>query len=310
MAALATALVFSATGPVHADPTPSAIEQQIDQQWGQLEKVIEDYNKTTGDLRDNKAKAAQLESQLAPLRKKVDDMYARVGAISSSYYKDGRTGTLNALIDSGTPSGFVDQLTTLDRLAKHERDAIREAIAAKDDLDAKKKPLDALIVQQASMEKDLADKKTKIQGDVDSLQKQRTAAYAKDSSVPCPISYVPATTPAGKAVKAACSVRGAPYVWAAEGPKYFDCSGLILWAWKFGGVTLRHYTGWQRDDTAYVKEPDLIPGDLVFYGSDLHHVGMYIGNGYVLHAPTSGDVVKVSPMRQVGSINSFGRPRT
>ena len=85
MAALATALVFSATGPVHADPTPSAIEQQIDQQWGQLEKVIEDYNKTTGDLRDNKAKAAQLESQLAPLRKKVDDMYARVGAISSSY---------------------------------------------------------------------------------------------------------------------------------------------------------------------------------------------------------------------------------
>ncbi|MCQ0018238.1 C40 family peptidase [Actinomadura madurae] len=89
---------------------------------------------------------------------------------------------------------------------------------------------------------------------------------------------------------------GRPYVWGAAGPSTFDCSGLTMWAYKQVGINLPHYTGSQWNAGTHVSRSQLQAGDLVFFYSDLHHMGMYVGDGKMLHAPQTGDVVKIAPM--------------
>jgi cell wall-associated NlpC family hydrolase len=117
---------------------------------------------------------------------------------------------------------------------------------------------------------------------------------------------------AQKAVDAALSVRGAPYVWAAAGPTQFDCSGLTMWAWGKAGVTLGHFTGTQQSQTTPIKSPDEPrPGDLVFFTSPgesvAGHVGMCLGNGQMVDAPHTGAVVRVEPIAGFGGDITYGR---
>src|SRR3954447_14515698 len=119
------------------------------------------------------------------------------------------------------------------------------------------------------------------------------------SSVSAPHIDVPATSPgAATAVRAALSQLGVPYRFAAASPgQAFDCSGLTLWAWGQAGVSLPHFAASQYGMLPHVPLDDLQPGDLVFFYGDLHHVGIYIGNGMMVHAPRTGDVVKVSSLQ-------------
>ncbi len=102
------------------------------------------------------------------------------------------------------------------------------------------------------------------------------------------------------AVDAALSQLGKPYSWATPGswntsnPSSFDCSGLTGWSWYQAGYTLSHSSRAQFAELPHVAQSDLLPGDLVFYGSPIHHVGMYIGGGEYVNAPQTGDVVKIS----------------
>jgi cell wall-associated NlpC family hydrolase len=88
---------------------------------------------------------------------------------------------------------------------------------------------------------------------------------------------------------------GKPYQWGAAGPNTFDCSGLTQYVWGKAGVYLDHYTGSQWSEGQHVTPSQLEPGDLVFFGSDLHHVGLYIGNGNMIEAPYTGANVRISP---------------
>ena len=98
------------------------------------------------------------------------------------------------------------------------------------------------------------------------------------------------------AVQAAMEQLGKPYVWGAAGPDTFDCSGLTLFAYARAGVSLPHYSGAQFNEGRHVSLSELQPGDLVFFEQSLGHMGMYIGGGNFIHAPHSGDVVKISPL--------------
>ncbi|GIH98244.1 C40 family peptidase [Planobispora takensis] len=95
---------------------------------------------------------------------------------------------------------------------------------------------------------------------------------------------------------------GKPYVWAADGPDSFDCSGLTMRAWERAGVRLDHWTGTQWTSGPRVPLGQLRRGDLLFFGQvtdnpgDIHHVGMYIGRGLMIHAPQTGDVVRIAPI--------------
>ena len=102
------------------------------------------------------------------------------------------------------------------------------------------------------------------------------------------------------AVDTALAQRGKPYVWAAAGPDSFDCSGLVMYAYAAAGVSLPHSSRMQAGIGQSVSRDQLQPGDLVFFYSPISHVGIYIGNGQMVHAPTSGDVVKVSSIDVMG----------
>ena len=91
-------------------------------------------------------------------------------------------------------------------------------------------------------------------------------------------------------------------MWAAAGPSGFDCSGLTMRAWQRAGVSLDHWTGTQWTSGRHVPLKDLQTGDLIFFGrlsrnpGTIHHVGMYLGRGMMVHAPRTGDVVRISPI--------------
>lgn len=118
------------------------------------------------------------------------------------------------------------------------------------------------------------------------------------SSAPAP-SAPPPNVPAPNAraavaVDTAKAQLGDPYRWGASGPDAFDCSGLTMYAWAAAGVGLPHSSRSQFASLPHVPMDALAPGDLVFYGSPIHHVGMYVGGGQMIHAPQTGDVVKYS----------------
>ena len=118
---------------------------------------------------------------------------------------------------------------------------------------------------------------------------------------------VPAPTPeAAAAVRAALDQVGKPYRWGATGPGSFDCSGLVRWAYARAGVALPRTSREQWWAGAPVGPGELRPGDLVFWATDpsnpatIHHVGVYVGQGLMVHAPHTGALVRVDPMRSPG----------
>ncbi|HEX2236633.1 MAG TPA: NlpC/P60 family protein, partial [Actinomycetota bacterium] len=112
---------------------------------------------------------------------------------------------------------------------------------------------------------------------------------------------------AGIAVQAALDQVGDPYQWGAAGPDAFDCSGLTMYAWAQAGVSLPHNSGAQYAATPRVAASDLQPGDLLFFGSPIHHVGMYIGGGQMVAAPYTGSSVGVFPSSRSDFVGA-GRP--
>nr|WP_275402624.1 NlpC/P60 family protein [Streptomyces sp. SID13031] len=103
--------------------------------------------------------------------------------------------------------------------------------------------------------------------------------------------------------------QGDSYVWGASGPSQFDCSGLTMYAWGKAGVSLSHSSKAQYGEGRKVSRADLRPGDLVFYGSpSIHHVGMYIGNGRMVHAPNPGKPVKTDDLDYMSGYVGAVRP--
>lgn len=108
-----------------------------------------------------------------------------------------------------------------------------------------------------------------------------------------------AGAPSGRAAAAVAAARaavGRPYVWGATGPSGFDCSGLMVWSYRQAGVALPRTSQAQRHAGRHVSLSEARPGDLVTYRSDASHVGMYVGNGQVVHAPYPGAPVRYDPV--------------
>ncbi|MGY1749306.1 NlpC/P60 family protein [Modestobacter sp. SYSU DS0511] len=112
---------------------------------------------------------------------------------------------------------------------------------------------------------------------------------------------------AATAVSTAMAQQGKPYVWAAAGPGSFDCSGLVQYAYAAAGISLPHSSRAQASMGRAVSRGELQPGDLIAFRSPVSHIGIYIGNGQMVHAPTSGDVVKVASIDAVSPITAMRR---
>jgi peptidoglycan DL-endopeptidase CwlO len=299
-ALVAFAAVLAVVAPAtvaYAQPDPSTVEAQIDKAWNELEPTIELYNKVHGDLQANQARAADLQQKLKPLELQVDLAMSKVSDMAVRAFMDGPASTLNAMLTTGSPTSLADRMTMLDAVAHDQRARISDVAAARDRYMADKKSFDDLIAQQSRQDADLAAKKTQIEARLADLQKLRQQVGGGVSGtafkpVACPVDYLPGR--GGTAAKAACALIGKPYIFADAGPDGYDCSGLTLAAWAAAGVSLRHYTNWQWQDAKPVSRADLQPGDLVFFFGDLHHEGIYVGQGWMVHAPQTGDYVRMA----------------
>ncbi|MEU1808097.1 C40 family peptidase [Micromonospora aurantiaca (nom. illeg.)] len=293
----------------HAEPSVAEIEAQIDSDWNKLEPVIEQVNAVREQLAARRKQADVLGRQIAPLQARVDAALGQVGGLAADAYKGDNLSTVNALLGSRSPGDLVNGLELLDRFAHRQHEQVRSVEALRDELAAKKRPLDEMIAGLARTEAQLAVKKKQIDAEIARLQKLRLKVYGNGGGgplrpAPCPAGYPGG--PAGAAVKFACAQIGKIYVWGAAGPDHFDCSGLTMAAWAKGGVSLPHNARQQHGMTKRVSRAELRAGDLVFYYGDLHHVAMYVGDGWVVHASQSGKPITMKRVDD-GDINSYGR---
>ena len=137
---------------------------------------------------------------------------------------------------------------------------------------------------------------------VDSVQ-----ASAAPRSPAVPAGPIPHNLRYFGVMQAAGSMLGQPYRWGGASPGGFDCSGFVLWSFATSGRSLPHSSSAQRAATVPIHPDQAVAGDLVFYGNPVHHVGIYMGNGLMIHSPRSGDVVKISSVHRMGSAPQFGR---
>ncbi|GAB2918956.1 C40 family peptidase [Rhodococcus aerolatus] len=254
-----------------------------------------------------------------------------VDSLASASYQGARVSSLSALMLSKSPQELLDQMSGLDVLAadtnarvaaysaaeqqatqaqadaaaaaRAASDAATAAQATEDQLAAKKGDLDAQAGQvRAKLASLTAEQRTSYLGTPVPAGFSAPAGSPAAATATAATSAAPAyTAPAGTGVGAAAlqyalSKVGSPYSYGAAGPDSFDCSGLVMWAYAQAGVSVPRTSGGQAGAGSAVSQSDLQPGDIViFYGGG--HVGLYAGNGMVVHAPTEGDVVKVAPMQ-------------
>lgn len=299
--------------PAGADPTsPAEVEKRIREAWAKAEPLIEEYNGVHDQYKKNKAKQAELQKKIEPLERQLELSQLRVGAIAAQVYKGGQADAFNAVVSSGSPDMLADRLSYLDQMAREQERQLAGVTQLKTQYDQQKAPIDKLVATLAEQDADLAKKKKDIEAQITNLQKLRRQAYGSSGAVgsvrpwPCPATYEP--TNGYKVASFACRQAGKPYVWAADGPSSYDCSGLTLAAWKQVGVYLPHQSRAQRASIPYVSRANLRLGDLVFYYNPIHHVAVYVGDGKIMHASTFGEPVRMARLEDSGPIHSFGRP--
>ncbi len=278
--------------PASAAPSVDEIEAQIDKQWEQLEPTIEGYNKIRSQLKVNQKKSADLQKKMVPLELESALAMNQVGDLAARYYIDGPPQEIGALLVSTKPGTLAEQLVILDRLAADQRKQVAGVLAVRDKYNREKQKLDALIATELKQRDELAAKKKQIDAEI----KRLTASLPKTTVkvAGCPTINGVVSSAAQTAIRVACQQVGDPYVWGATGPNSFDCSGLTQYAYKAAGISLTHFTGAQWNEGRPVSRSEARPGDLVFFFSDLHHMGLYLGDGLMVHAPRTGKPVQVS----------------
>ncbi|NIL42882.1 peptidoglycan endopeptidase [Salinispora arenicola] len=293
--------------PAHAEPSVDEIEAAIDKQWRELEPTIEQYNKVRAQLKVNREKSAELEKKIAPLLLESEIATNRIGDLASRYYMTGPSREIGALLVNPDSDSIGEQLVLLDRVAAMERKQLEEVVAIRQKYDTEKQKLDALIVAQGKQEKGLAAKKKQIDAEIKRLKASLPVTTV--STPQCPTINGVVSAAARTAIKTACAQVGDPYVWGATGPNSFDCSGLTQYAYKAAGIYLTHYTGAQWNEGKAISRSEARPGDLVFFSSpsNLHHVGLYLGNSQMVHAPRTGKPVMVGSINSM-SVAGFRRP--
>jgi cell wall-associated NlpC family hydrolase len=278
-----------------AKPSLASLQQQIKEQSSALEKIVERYDKVNEDLATNVKAEAKLEAAMVPAKAALADSQRHIASIASNAYMNGQLNSLSALVSASDTADLLNELSTLDQVAASQQQQVGRFQAATVDYQNKKQALDDLIATQTAQRKELLGEKATITTKLASLYKLRAQAYgsatvASGGHHPAP-PYLPGR--GGKIVSFAYAQLGKPYSWAQAGPRSYDCSGLVLAAYRSIGISLPHNARMQWGQVSHITRSELSPGDLVFYES-LGHVAIYIGGSRVIHAPSAGDVVKIS----------------
>jgi cell wall-associated NlpC family hydrolase len=265
----------------------------------QINSLSEQYDGLRIQL--NRAKANSKIAQQAASRGQAalaigQEAIAQLAA--ANYINSGLDPTFAALT-AGDPSQFLSQASAMDEINQSSgvkvstlSNKVTQALRDKETADQQAAAVHSLETRMDAKKKIIGAKIDKVNS---AAMSQAMAVFKQTGSYP-DIQIPTANTVGGQALQEALSRRGDPYVWAAAGPGEFDCSGLVMWAFAQEGISLPHYTGAQWNSGMHVARNDLEPGDLVFFGSDISHVGIYVGDGLMVDAPDTGAVVRVEPL--------------
>ncbi|WP_052434639.1 C40 family peptidase [Streptacidiphilus melanogenes] len=318
-AAAATAVAVSAQGAQAAPkPTTAQLKAQLSQLNTQADEAVQKYDGSQEQLQKQQAAVGTLQDQIARSQADVNSRLDQLGEIANQQYATGAVDPTVQLLLSSSPDDYLSKAASLGQLTSNQASQIQQLQGEEQKLSGQKSQAEQTLQQIEATTKQLAAQKAEAQKKVQQTQAlldsmtaaQRAAVTSAPSTSGGGSSSAPVNVGGGKAgdsveaaAFAAAKTRlGLPYVYGATGPTSFDCSGLMQWAYAQAGVSLGRTTYDQIDDGTPVSSvADLQVGDLIFFNGD-SHVGMWAGNGMVLHAPHTGTVVKYEPLSYIGSI--------
>jgi len=284
----------------HADPDPI---KQLKGIHDQLEVLTEQVNGLKVRLSQAQRAASVAADNATRQQKALDVVQKRVGTLAATTYMNSGADQAMSFATASDPQVFLDQSATLSYFAAQDGTQALTLIDAMQAAQRSKKSADDRAQQVKSLKTELDSKIKKFKTDYSKL---RDKVVKKDPAQIVKIPAIPGAGKAADALRAALTKLGDPYVWGADGPTTFDCSGLTMWAYGQVGINLPHFTGSQWNAGTHVSREQLEPGDLVFFYSDLHHVGIYVGGGWMVHAPTFGEPVQMKKIDN-GPISGYGR---
>lgn len=304
---LSAAAAALGTVPAVAAPHDDT-RSRVDRLYEEAEKATEAYNKADERADALRGQVGDAQDRIARQQERLNSMRDQLGSLAGAQYRSGGLDPTLALLFSDDPDDYLAKAAAIDRISSHQagelkdlqdvmRQLAQERAEATKKLGELEKSRKAVASHKRTVEKKLAEARQLL----NSLPDDERAGYGRASrsgrdDMPDFGGAVSASGRAAAAVAAARSALGRPYVWGANGPTGFDCSGLMQWSYAQAGVALPRTSQAQRYAGRQVPLSQAQPGDLVTYRSDASHVGMYAGNGQVIHAPYPGAPVRYDPV--------------
>ncbi len=342
MTAATCAALGLGAGVGHAQPAADvrqAAEQHISTLYAQAEQATQQYDADEERMSQLQAAINDANSQSEQTRQMLDSFDGGLGRLAAQQYRDPAYSSALALLFATHPDDYLQRAGMTSRVAALDDQQIHVAEQAQHQLDALSALGEQEMEQLQATHAEIASSRSLIQAelararqqiaDLDAVDRQAvsyalaqgatgdglgTPAPAQAPSLGSLLTSVTSDVSQGidvdraqKAIEAAYSELGKPYVWGAVGPDGFDCSGLMQHVWGAAGVVLPRTSEEQADAGQTVSLPDIEPGDLVVYFAGRTHVGMYVGNGLIIHAPRPGSAVRFASVTSM-PISTIVRP--
>lgn len=312
-----------------------SIESQIEQFDGQIEKLMMEVN---GNKTKIKSIQNDIEASEDEIKKAEEDIKQEQDLYNERMkvmYMNGVGGYLDVILGAESLGDLFERVEAVKKITDLDKKIVKELEEKQESIKAKETKLREEQNKLVALNKSQEEKAKKLEEDrkaqdklVQEARRQASqfAGVLKDDQakiretkqlIQQMRSKAPKYTPSrGSApissdsvVAYASNFLGTPYVWGANGPENFDCSGFTKYVYAHFGVRLPRVSGEQAQTGEYVSKSNLQPGDLVFFGSPVHHVGIYVGNDSYIHAPRTGDVVKISTLSSRSDYVSARRVR-
>ncbi len=304
---------------------PSQAAQTLAQVQAQVIRLEEEATAAAEGAQEAKVRLASLTRSLAGIQAKaalqgktVDAISKTLGAIAVDQYKSGTLSQSLELLFSSDPSLYLSAAGSLEAITRKKGIQLRKFQSAEQELNATSLTVSDRLAQVKVLQKRLAERSAVASqklAQAESLlaklkkeDRERLARLAKEredadqaSSLKAAKGAAGVSGRAGTALKFALAQIGDRYVFGADGMVYWDCSGLTMRAYQRAGVSLPHSSRAQSRMGKSIPYSQKKPGDLLFFGRPVSHVGVYLGGGKMVHAPRSGSRVKVAPSGSLGS---------
>lgn len=308
LCAAMTLVLPAQTAGAAPQASPAAVQRTLGRLARQVDQLVTKYEKARTQLEVAKKKLAVIDRELAAERREQARLRVRVAQIAAAAYKNGTLGT-GTFLAAKDPQTALDQIATFTELSSSRSQELTALLASAQRLRREQEQVQMIAQSVRATAASLRNRRTAVQNVV---AKQK-ALLPRTTAATGPVGGTydgPASGPARKAVQYAYAQLTKPYVWGGIGPDGFDCSGLTMMAWRAAGVSLPLGVPSQYDDIPHVSKADLRAGDLVFFDG-LNHAGIYVGAGWFIHAPQTGEVIRrdsLSNSYWSAHYNGAGRP--